>query len=102
MKRFLLVCALVASPGSARNYHNSNNAFVTGVIVGAVIAGPPTPFVINTGPVGALVPSGGVGISQASFPVADEIAKMAVLRDKGVLTEAEFQQQKTKLLGGPK
>jgi hypothetical protein len=31
--------------------------------------------------------------------VADEIAKLAALRDKGLLTEAEFQAQKAKLLG---
>lgn len=29
---------------------------------------------------------------------ADELAKLADLRDKGVLTDAEFAQQKTKLL----
>jgi len=30
---------------------------------------------------------------------ADEIAKLAALRDRGVLTEAEFQVQKDRLLG---
>lgn len=30
--------------------------------------------------------------------VADELAKLAELRDKGVLTDAEFQAQKTSLL----
>lgn len=32
--------------------------------------------------------------------VADELAKLAALRDQGALTETEFQQQKTRLLGG--
>ena len=39
---------------------------------------------------------------QATAPapdVADELGKLADLRDRGVLTEAEFQQQKAKLLG---
>jgi len=30
---------------------------------------------------------------------ADEVAKLADLRDKGVITEAEFQQGKAKILG---
>jgi len=29
---------------------------------------------------------------------ADELAKLAALKDQGVITDAEFQQQKTKLL----
>ena len=29
---------------------------------------------------------------------ADELTKLAALKDRGVLTEAEFQQQRTKLL----
>jgi len=39
-------------------------------------------------------------IQQAAAPLssADEIARLAGLRDKGVLTEDEFQQQKAKLL----
>lgn len=32
---------------------------------------------------------------------ADEIAKLAALRDQGHLTEAEFQAQKARLLGSP-
>lgn len=32
--------------------------------------------------------------------VADEIAKLAVLRDKGIITPEEFDAQKAKLLGG--
>jgi hypothetical protein len=32
--------------------------------------------------------------------VADEIAKLAELRDRGVLTEAEFQVQKKRVLAG--
>ena len=31
---------------------------------------------------------------------ADEVAKLAELRDKGVLSEEEFQQAKAKALGG--
>lgn len=31
---------------------------------------------------------------------ADELSKLATLRDQGVLTEAEFDQQKAKVLGG--
>jgi hypothetical protein len=32
--------------------------------------------------------------------VADELAKLAALRSQGALTDAEFQQQKLRLLGG--
>jgi hypothetical protein len=32
--------------------------------------------------------------------IADELAKLAALRDQGALTEDEFQQQKQRLLGG--
>ncbi|MDT0608826.1 DUF4429 domain-containing protein [Streptomyces lancefieldiae] len=32
--------------------------------------------------------------------VADELTKLAALRDQGALTEDEFQQQKQRLLGG--
>jgi membrane protein YdbS with pleckstrin-like domain len=32
-------------------------------------------------------------------PVADELAKLADLRDRGVISEAEFQAQKARLLG---
>ena len=35
----------------------------------------------------------------ASTSSVDELAKLADLRDKGVLTDAEFQSQKAKLLG---
>jgi len=35
----------------------------------------------------------------AAISVADELAKLAQLRDSGVLTEAEFATQKAKLLG---
>ena len=35
----------------------------------------------------------------ASRSVADELGKIAALRDAGVLTEAEFAQQKARLLG---
>lgn len=36
--------------------------------------------------------------SGASGGAADELTKLADLRDKGVISDAEFQQQKTKLL----
>jgi hypothetical protein len=41
------------------------------------------------------------GLPGATAPVdpADEIAKLADLRDRGVLTDAEFQAQKKKVLG---
>jgi len=32
--------------------------------------------------------------------VADELQKLVVLRDSGVLTEAEFQQQKARVMSG--
>jgi type VI protein secretion system component VasK len=35
----------------------------------------------------------------ASTNVADDLAKLADLKDQGVLTDAEFQAQKAKLLG---
>ena len=38
-------------------------------------------------------------IPSSSLLAADEIAKLADLRDKGILTEAEFQQKKKQLLG---
>lgn len=38
--------------------------------------------------------------TQSVPSVADELAKFAKLRADGVLTEAEFQEQKAKLLGG--
>jgi hypothetical protein len=31
---------------------------------------------------------------------ADQVAKLADLRDRGIITEAEFQQQKAKVFGG--
>ena len=37
--------------------------------------------------------------SVAGFSMADELSKLAELRDKGVLTDAEFDAQKVKLLG---
>jgi hypothetical protein len=46
----------------------------------------------------------GARAGQAAAPVsapdiADQLSKLADLRDRGVLTESEFQRQKTKLLG---
>lgn len=40
-------------------------------------------------------------VTSAPTSVADEIGKLASLRDKGLLTDAEFQSQKLRLLGGP-
>ncbi|MCP9997957.1 SHOCT domain-containing protein [Streptomyces werraensis] len=37
--------------------------------------------------------------STPSGSVADELAKLAALRDQGALTDAEFQRQKQRLLG---
>jgi hypothetical protein len=40
-------------------------------------------------------------VKEAAAPTssADELAKLAALRDQGVITEAEFAQQKAKILG---
>ncbi len=38
-------------------------------------------------------------ISNNNLDVADQISKLAALRDKGILTEEEFTMQKRKLLG---
>ena len=38
--------------------------------------------------------------SVASVSAADELERLAALRDKGVLTEEEFAAQKAKVLGG--
>lgn len=38
--------------------------------------------------------------TQSSGSVADELAKLAALRDQGLLSPAEFEQQKARLLGG--
>ncbi|HZD18143.1 MAG TPA: PH domain-containing protein [Actinomycetota bacterium] len=40
------------------------------------------------------------GGSPSAPSVASELERLAELRDKGVLTEAEFQEQKKKVLGG--
>ncbi len=41
------------------------------------------------------------GVAGSGGSGADEIARLAELRDKGVISEAEFQQGKAKALGGP-
>jgi Short C-terminal domain/Phospholipase_D-nuclease N-terminal len=38
--------------------------------------------------------------ASSSTDSADQLAKLADLRDKGVISEAEFQQQKSKVLAG--
>ena len=44
-------------------------------------------------------PSEPVVINQAAGSMADELAKLADLRDKGILTEEEFQAKNAALLG---
>jgi hypothetical protein len=39
--------------------------------------------------------------SSGPVSVADELQKLADLRDRGVLTQEEFEAQKAKLLGEP-
>ncbi len=41
----------------------------------------------------------GVHVQQNSGSVADEIAKLASLKDQGILTQAEFDRKKNELLG---
>lgn len=53
-------------------------------VAGREIRGGGAPLVIRGGP--------------SSPDVADELKKLADLRDRGVLTEAEFETQKAKLL----
>jgi hypothetical protein len=43
--------------------------------------------------------TGRAAIANPVLSVADEIAKLAALRDKGIITAEEFQAQKVKLLG---
>jgi hypothetical protein len=38
--------------------------------------------------------------ASAPISVADELAKLAALRQQGIITDADFQQQKQRLLGG--
>lgn len=47
---------------------------------------------------GAPSPAGGPSAPSSVLSVADELRKLAQLRDEGVLTEMEFQQQKARLL----
>ena len=39
------------------------------------------------------------GLSPSAPAVATELERLAELRDRGVLTEAEFQNQKKRILG---
>lgn len=41
----------------------------------------------------------GVSVQSNNLDVADQISKLAGLRDKGILIEEEFTTQKRKLLG---
>lgn len=82
----------------------------TGAAIGAVVA-VPVPIV---GPIAGATIGAGLGIyknitSKASespstttaVDVHAQLLKLADLRDKGVLTELEFEEQKRKLLKGP-
>lgn len=83
-KRAKIMELMAAMPGS--------NAMIAGEPSAA--AGAPSPVApALSDPVGAS--------ASASNPaaVADALTKLADLRDRGVLSEAEFQAQKTKLLG---
>lgn len=40
------------------------------------------------------------GAAVPTASVADEISKLAALRDRGAITDVEYQQQKQRLLGG--
>ncbi|WP_225861084.1 SHOCT domain-containing protein [Streptomyces triticiradicis] len=39
-------------------------------------------------------------VAAGPAPVADELAKLADLREQGILSDTEFEQQKNRLLGG--
>lgn len=41
----------------------------------------------------------GAPVQSNNLDVADQISKLAELRDKGILTEEEFTTQKRKMLG---
>jgi hypothetical protein len=55
---------------------------------------------------GEVRPVGGSGFTPAPAPAADsgdhiaELERLAKLRDSGALSDAEFEQQKAKILGG--
>ena len=51
---------------------------------------PINPELVNTSPV--------MAVSVAPTSIADELEKLAQLRDKGVITQEEFEKQKAKLL----
>jgi hypothetical protein len=61
-----------------------------------------------SGELGGTVLMGGQVIPQGAAPapaepqasVADQLTKLADLKDRGVLTDAEFEAQKAKLLAG--
>ncbi len=61
--------------------------------------------VAQAGAVGGLVIAGGQVVSPAPAAaaeppsLADQLAKLADLKNQGVLTDSEFQAQKAKLLG---
>jgi hypothetical protein len=64
-------------------------------IDGAAQTGSVSTFVVaSTEPVAP----GGDGLERWLPDVADQLSKLADLRDRGVLTEAEFEAQKAKLL----
>lgn len=67
----------------------------------------PNPAPAQAQPVAAAAPAAAVAPVAAAAPVtpdpsnliADELTKLAALRDSGVLTDEEFATQKAKLLG---
>lgn len=67
-----------------KNVNKDNGKVIVDAVRGR-ISGPPAP---------APAPQAVAGVD-----VADQLAKLAALRDQGVLTEAEFATQKAKLLG---
>ncbi|WP_062207904.1 DUF4429 domain-containing protein [Streptomyces sp. NBRC 109706] len=62
--------------------------------VEARVASPPTPPLLPPPAVAEPAAPGGVP------SIADELAKLAGLRDQGVITQQEFDQAKARLLGG--
>lgn len=60
-------------------------------LVWALTTDPPRPFV---------PPTRTVSSNQSSSSIADEISKLVALREKGAITEAEYQREKEKILNG--
>lgn len=54
----------------------------------------------STGPVSVSAPTAPAPAPVATSGIAEELKKLAELRDAGILTDEEFASQKAKLLGG--